>query len=48
MFSAELGANVFRITQTEVLLEKQNEESETLATNTHYNVGKEIRETIKD
>ena len=47
MFSAELGANVFRITQTEALLEKQKEKSETLATNTHYNVGKEIRETIK-
>ena len=47
MCSAELGANVFRITQTEALLEKQKEESETIATNTHYNVGKEIRETIK-
>ena len=47
MCSAELGANVFRITQTEALLEKQKEKNETLATDTHYKVGKEIRETIK-
>ncbi len=47
MCSAELGANIFRITQTEELLEKQKEKSETLATDTHYKVGKEIRETIK-
>lgn len=47
MCSAELGANVFRITQTEALLEKQNDPDERLATNTHYTVGKEVRETIK-
>ena len=46
MGSAELGANVFRITQTEALLEKQNEPNEQIATNTHYRVGKAIRETI--
>ena len=33
MGSAELGANVFRITQTEELLKKQNEKSEQIATN---------------
>ena len=47
MSSAELGANVFRITQTEALLEKQKEQSEEQATDTHYIVGKAIRETIK-
>ena len=48
MNSAELGANVFRITQTEDLLEKQEIKSETKATDTHYVVGKKIRETIKE
>lgn len=47
MGSAELGANVFRITQTESLLEKQEQESEQIATDTHYRVGKAIRETIE-
>jgi len=48
MGSAELGANIFRITQTESLLEKQKEYSEKIATNTHYIVGKTIRNTIKE
>lgn len=48
MGSAELGANVFRITQTEALLEKQKESSEQLATDTHYKVGKTIRKAIKE
>ena len=47
MGSAELGANVFRITQTEALLEKQETPSEIVATDTHYKVGKAIRETIE-
>ncbi len=47
MGSVELGANIFRITQTEALLKKQEEESEQQATDTHYIVGKTIRETIK-
>ncbi len=36
MGSVELGANIFRIAQTEALLEKQEEPSEQVATNTHY------------
>ena len=48
MCSAELGANVFRITQTEALLEKQKEQSEDIATDTHYKVGKAIRKTIEE
>lgn len=47
MNSEELGANIFRITQTEALLKKQKEKSETEATNTHYIVGKTIREAIQ-
>ena len=43
----ELGANVFRITQTEALLERQKLPNEDKATNTHYKVGKAIRDTIK-
>ena len=47
MSSAELGANVFRITQTEVLLGMQESEDEEKANKTHYKVGKAIRETMK-
>ena len=47
MGSTELGANIFRITQTEALLEKQEEPNEQIATNTHYKVGKAVRDTIK-
>ena len=48
MGSVELGANVFRITQTESLLEKQEIPDEQIATNTHYKVGKAIRNVIKE
>ncbi len=47
MGSVELGANIFRITQTEALLEKQEEPNEQVATNTHFKVGKAVRDTIK-
>jgi len=47
MGSAELGANIFRITQTEALLEKQETPNEQVATNTHFKVGKAVRDTIK-
>jgi len=48
MGSEELGANIFRITQTEALLKKQETSSEKIATNTHYQVGKVIRKAIQD
>ena len=48
MGSAELGANIFRITQTEALLEKQVEPNEQVATNTHYKVGKTVRKAIEE
>ena len=48
MGSVELGANVFRITQTEALLEKQEIPNEQVATDTHYRVGKTIRKAIEE
>ncbi len=48
MGSAELGANIFRISQTEDLLKKQTEPSEQVATTTHYNVGRIVRKAIKE
>lgn len=48
MGSAELGANIFRITQTEALLEKQDKPNEQIATNTHYKVGKTVRKAIEE
>ena len=47
MGSVELGANIFRITQTEALLEKQETPNENIATNIHFKVGKAVRETIE-
>ncbi|HJJ19875.1 MAG TPA: DNA damage-inducible protein D [Bacilli bacterium] len=46
MGSEELAANLFRITQTESKLKKENISSENEANNTHYNIGKNIREVI--
>jgi DNA-damage-inducible protein D len=48
MGGAELGANIFRITQTEALLEKQEEPNEKVATATHYKVGKTVRKAIEE
>ena len=46
MGSAELAANLFRITQTESKLKRDNISSEKDANKTHYNIGKNIREVI--
>ncbi len=46
MGSEELAANLFRITQTESKLKRDNISTETQANNTHYNIGKNIREVI--
>ncbi len=46
MGSEELAANLFRITQTEARLKKDNICNEKEANNTHYNIGKNIREVI--
>ena len=46
MGSEELAANLFRITQTESKLKKNNIYGEEEANQTHYNIGKNIREVI--
>ena len=46
MCSEELAANLFRITQTESKLKKDNVSLEKTANETHFNIGKNIREVI--
>ena len=46
MGSDELIANLFRISQTEQRLKKDNISGEKEANSTHYNIGKNIREVI--
>lgn len=46
MCSEELAANLFRITQTEANLKRNNISSERKANQTHYGIGKNIREVI--
>ena len=46
MGSEELAANLFRISQTESKLKRDNVTSEKDANETHYNIGKNIREVI--
>lgn len=48
MGSEELGANLFRITQTEAKLKKDKIDKEADACNTHYKVGKTVRKAIKE
>ena len=47
MGSTELIANLFRISQTEEKLRKDNVQSADAATSVHYNVGKEVRSAIE-
>ena len=47
MRSEELGANLFRIIQTEWKLIKDNIYKENNANKIHYNIGKNIREVIE-
>ena len=47
MGSEELAANLFRITQTESKLKKDNINGEDYANKTHYNIGKNIRKVIQ-
>ena len=44
----ELAANLFRATQTEAKLRRDNVQGKKEANNTHYEVGKKVRQTIKD
>ena len=47
MGSEELIANLFRISQTDAKLKRDNVKTESVANETHYDVGKTIRDTIK-
>ena len=48
MGSTELAANLFRATQAEEKLKRENLQSKQRANNTHYEVGKKVRETIRE
>ena len=48
MGSTELAANLFRATQTEEKLKRENIRGKTNANQTHYDVGKKVRQTIVD
>ena len=47
MGRAELAANEFRVTQTELNIKREHIRGQQKAENTHYNVGKEVRNTIE-
>ena len=44
----ELAANLFRATQTEAKLRRENIQGKANANQTHFEVGKKVRDTIKD
>lgn len=48
MSGEELGANLFRITQTDAKLRRENIQGREKATATHYEVGAKVRQTIKE
>lgn len=48
MGSTELAANLFRATQTEEKLRRENIKGKQKANQTHYEVGKKVRKTIKE
>ena len=48
MGSTELAANLFRATQTDEKLRRENIVGKTVANQTHYEVGKKVRQTISE
>ena len=48
MGSTELAANLFRATQTDEKLRRENIQGKVAANRTHFEVGKKVRETIKE
>ena len=48
MGSTELAANLFRATQTEEKLRRENIKGKQKANQTHYEVGKKVRKTIEE
>ena len=48
MGSEELGANIFRITQTEAKLKRENIKGDLDSRRTHFDVGKKVRQTMRE
>jgi DNA-damage-inducible protein D len=48
MGSTELAANLFRATQTEDKLQRDNIQGKKLANQTHFEIGKKVRKTIEE
>lgn len=48
MGSTELAANLFRATQTEEKLRRENIKGKAMANRAHYEVGKKVRQTIEE
>ncbi|SUC37339.1 DNA-damage-inducible protein D [Providencia rustigianii] len=48
MGSTELAANLFRSTQAEEKLRRDNVQSKTHANQTHFDVGSKVRDTIRE
>jgi DNA-damage-inducible protein D len=48
MGSTELAANLFRATQTEEKLRRDQVRGKTRANSTHFEVGRKVRQTIKE
>lgn len=48
MVSEELGANIFRATQTEAKIRREKIKGKDKANTTHYQVGKKVRQTIEE
>lgn len=48
MGSTELAANLFRATQTDEKLRREHITGKNEANQTHYEVGKKVRQTIKE
>ena len=48
MGSTELAANLFRATQTEEKLRREDIKGKQRTNHTHFEVGKKVRETIKE
>lgn len=48
MSSTELAANLFRATQTDEKIRRENIKGKEKANQTHYEVGKKVRDTIKE
>lgn len=48
MGSEELADNIFRIAQTDAKLKRDNVDNEYTANSVHFEVGKKVRNTIKE